>query len=215
MNDLNIGKLVTVIGAGVVFVFSFLPWISVSGYYSRSAWGSGLFPMATWAPILALAVGFLVAADLFGFINLPEKYWEFSFDQVVLIGSVFAFIVTISYLIMDRGGAGIGVGLILCFLGTLGMVGGFVMDKLAIGLNPNATNGNAPFEQPGFPQQAPSPGQPAPGQTPGYPSPGQQHEPPQAGPYPPTQPPAAEGPGTSSPPFQPPTPPQEPDRGSF
>lgn len=220
MNELKIGKLVTLIGAGVVFIFSFLPWMSIGGYASRSAWGSGFFPMASWAPLLALVVGFLVAADMFKFINLPDKYWEFSLDHVVILGSGFAFVVTLSYLIMDKGGASIGVGLILCFLGTLAMVGGFVMDKLGVGLDPNATNGNLPFEQPGFPSPTPPGASPAPGQAAGYPTPGAQPAPPQAmppqaEPYPPAQTPPAQAPPVAPPTPSPAPPPQQPEAGSF
>ncbi len=213
MNDLSLGKLVTLIGAGVVFVFSFLPWVSVSGYTNWNAWGSGFFPMATWAPVLAFVIGFLVAADLFGFISLPEKYWEFTLDHVVLIGSIFAFIVTISYLIMDKSGGSIGAGLILCFLGTLAMVGGFVMDKLGIGLDPNATNGNAPFEQSGSPPQPQG----------DFPPSGQRSDAPASGQFPPAGPPthAHEPPPQAAPAQQPPAqqpPAQQPpqgDPGSF
>lgn len=204
MNDVRLGKLILMIGAAVTFIFSFLPWMSYSGFGSsvnRSAWGSGMFPMATWAPVFAIIVGFLVAVETFKFLKIPEKIWEFTLDQVVLVLSVFAFLVTLSYLITDKGGASIGFGLILCFLGTIAMVGGYFMDKLGIGgsigesLNSTNANQQSGFPPPGTtgfpaPGQAapPAPGQaapPAPGQAPASPPPGAQA--PQSNPSPPQQ----------------------------
>lgn len=190
MNELKIGKLVTLGGAGITFLFSFLPWVSYSGYgasLSRSAWSSGLFPMATWAPICALVVGFLAAVEQFKFLNLPAKIWEFTVAQIIVILSVFSLIITLSYLMLDKGGAGMGFGLILCFLGSVAMLGGFVMDKLNIGTS--ATG--ATFQPPvGFPP---------PDQT-GYAQPQQpQFQPPQ---QPGAQPPAQgmqDFPGTQDP----------------
>ncbi|HET8929361.1 MAG TPA: hypothetical protein VFN21_01765 [Acidimicrobiales bacterium] len=197
MNDVSPGKLTLLIGAAVTFVFSWFPWYSISGFgssFSRNAWQSGTFPMATWAPLLALVVGFVVAAQAFKFLELPEKLWEFTLDQVVLILSIFALLVTLSYLIVDKGGASIGFGLIVCFLGTVAMVAGFFMDRAGVGVNPNAVDANASFQQPGFPP---------PGQQPGAP---------QSGQHPPTQAPPAQAPPAQQPPTQ--QPPQA-DPGSF
>lgn len=136
MSDASPGKLTQIIGAFVVLLFSFLPWFSGSGY-SQNAWGTLLFPMASWAPIFAIVVGFVVAARAFKFANLPEKVWEFTMDQVVLVLSIFTLLITFSYLIVDLPGS-IGVGLYICFLGAIAMVVGFFMDKAGVGVNPNA-----------------------------------------------------------------------------
>ncbi len=219
MNDVSPGKLTVLIGAAVTFIFSFLPWYSVSGFgskFTRSAWGSGLFPMATWAPLFALVVGFVVAAQAFKFLELPEKVWEFALDQIVLILSVFSLLVALSYLIVDKGGASIGFGLILCLLGSIAMVAGFFMDKAGVGVNPNATEGNAGIAAPGFPPPGAQPGAPQPGQYPPTQQPGAPAPPTQA---PPTQAPPAQAPPAQQPPVQTPQPPaQQPpqaDPGSF
>ena len=175
MSDASPGKLTTIIGAFVVLLFSFLPWYSASFGYSVSAWGDGLFPMASWAPIFAIVVGFVVAARTFKFVNLPEKVWEFTMDQVVLVLSIFTLLITLSYLITSHPGS-VGFGLILCLLGAIAMVAGFFMDRAGVGVNPNAgaPGYNAPMgstppggqgfppptAQPQAPQQAPYPEQP-------------------------------------------------------
>lgn len=215
MNDVSPGKLTMLIGAAVTFLFSFFPWFSISGFgsrFSRSAWQSGMFPMATWVPVFALLVGFVVAVQAFKFLELPEKLWEFTLDQVVLVLSIFATLLTVSYLITDKGGASIGFGLILCFLGTIAMVAGFFLDRAGVGVNPNAANG-APFQQPGFPpvdqpNQAPYGAAPAPPTVPGAP----QAPMPQSAPQP--EPPAPQGRQPGAP--QPPAPqPPAADPGSF
>lgn len=172
MSDASPGKLTQIIGAFVVLLFSFLPWYSASFGYSVNAWSKGLLPMATWAPLFAIAVGFIVAARAFKFVNLPEKVWEFTMDQVVLVLSVFSLLITFSYLVASHGGS-IGFGLILCLLGAIAMVAGFFMDKAGVGVNPNASApgynapmGGVPQGQQGFPPagQPQAPQQPFPQQ---------------------------------------------------
>ena len=180
MSDASPGKLTQIIGAFVVLLFSFLPWYSYSSIYgsgsaSTSAWGSGLFPMASWAPIFAIVVGFVVAARTFKFVNLPEKVWEFTTDQLVLVLSVFSLLITLSYLITSHGGS-VGFGLILCLLGAIAMVAGFFMDKAGVGVNPNAgaPGYNAPLsDTPQAPQGFPPAGQPQAPQAPQAPQPPQ------------------------------------------
>ncbi len=218
MNDASPGKLTTLIGAAVVLLFSFFPWFSASGFgsrFTRNAWESGMFPMATWAPILAVVVGFIVAAQAFKFLELPAKVWEFTLDQIVLILSIFSVLITLSYLITDKGGASIGFGLLLAFLGTIAMVAGFFMDRAGVGVNPNA--GQAGAEQPGFPGQQPGAVPPQQAQTPptqqgqpAPPQPGQAPSPQQGQPAPP-QPGQAPPPQNPAPPAQ--EPPQQPGQG--
>lgn len=148
MNDVSPGKLTIIIGAIVTFLFSFLPWATVSGYgsgISANAWGSGMFPMATWAPVLALVVGFIAAAQAFEFVELPAKIWEFTLDQIIFILSAFSLVITLSYLVVDKGGASNGFGLFLSFLGTVAMIAGFFLDRAGVGVHPNS---QAPSDPP-------------------------------------------------------------------
>ncbi len=200
MNDVSPGKLTVLIGAAVTFIFSFLPWYSVSGFgskFSRSAWQSGFFPVATWVPVFALIIGFIAAVQAFKFLELPEKLWEFTLDQIVVVLSIMTVLLTLGYLIMDQGGASIGFGLILCLLGSIAMVAGFFMDRAGVGVNPNATTGGVPGQpgQPGFEQ---------PGQAPGghQAPPAQQPMPPQQA-MPPQQPPTQQPPAPQPPPQDP------------
>ncbi len=223
MNDVSPGKLTTIIGAAVVFVFSFLPWFS-SGLYHVSAWSSGLFPMATWAPVFAVIVGTAVALEAFKVVELPEKILDFTIDQLVLVCSLFTLLVTMSYLIVNKGGASVGFGLVLCLLGAFAMVAGYFMDKAGVGVNPNAGQPgyNAPPGTPQAPAGYPPAGQPQQA-PPGYPPAGQPQAPaPQTPPAaqpqaPPQQPPADAPPTQTQIPGQQPPPQQQPPQqpGAF
>lgn len=206
MNDVSPGKLTLMIGALVTLAFSFLPWFSISVFgtsVSRSAWSSGMLPMATLAPILAFLAGGAVAVETFKLFALPEKIWEFTVDQMVIIFSAFTFLITLCYLVMDKGGADVGVGLILSFIGSAAMIAGYFMDRAGVGVNPNANAGGQNF---GFPPPG-QPNQPPAGQAPPFQQPPTQAPPAQA---PPTQPPPMPQPQPEPPTQAPPTPPTEP-----
>ena len=118
--------------------------------------------MATWAPLFAVLVGAVVALEAFKIVELPEKILDFTIDQLVLVFSLFTLLVTISYLIVNKGGASVGFGLILCLLGAIAMVAGYFMDKAGVGVNPNAGQPgyNAPPGTPQAPAGFPPAGQP-------------------------------------------------------
>lgn len=201
MNDVSPGKLTTIIGAAVVFLFSFLPWVTYSRNfmgagtsYSHSAWSSGLLPMATWAPIFALFAGAIVTIQAFKLADLPEKVLDFTLDQIVLTLSGFTLLVAFSYLIVDKQGGSVGFGLIFCLFGAIAMVAGYFMDQAGVGENPNAG-------QPGY--QAGSGAPPPPSGTAGAPQPPQADPAPQA-PAPQPQAPAPQPPAQPAPAPQPP-----------
>lgn len=206
MNDVSPGKLTIIIGGLLVFLCSFLPWIS-AGSYSVSAWGSGLLPVATWAPIFALAAAALIAIPAFSQVKLPEKVLDFTINQLVLVLIVFSFMIVFGYSVTDKGGASVGVGVVICLLGAIAQLVGFFMDRAGVGTHPgSATSGyNAPLVDPaahqqaqGFPQgQQPAP-QPQAPQAPPMQAPPAQTDFPGQPPVPPTQTeiPGQPGPGS-------------------
>ncbi|MBS1847791.1 MAG: hypothetical protein JST73_05890 [Actinobacteria bacterium] len=158
MDEVSPGKIVVLIGAGVAFAFSFLPWFSATfGGATQNAWQSGLLPMATWVPVSALVVGVIVAAQVFGIFEIPEKIWDFTTDQVVFVLAALALLLSFSYLIADKGGEKVGVGLILCFLGSVAMIAGCFMDRANVGMVPDRTTaGPSPVSTP-TPTPTPTP----------------------------------------------------------
>ena len=208
MNDVSPGKLTIIIGGLVVFLFSFFPWISAGGF-SRSAWSSGMLPVATWAPLCALAATVLIALPAFAGMKLPEKVLDFTIDQLVLILAAFSFLIVFGYAVTDKGGASVGFGVVFGLLGAIAQLVGIYMDRAGVGTHPgSATSGyNAPLIDPAYPQQVqgfPPAAQPqAPQQQPQAPQP-------QAPQQQPASPPPAQAPPAQPDfPGQPPAPPAQ------
>src|SRR5680860_1711449 len=118
-------EIVTMAGGGVALIFSFLPFWSV-GSLSRNAWGSGLFPVATFIALFALVAGVVAALDVFG-VSLPERLLSFTKTQLILVFGCFATLLALAFLIQDRGGASLGFGYYFMLLGSIAVLVGGVM----------------------------------------------------------------------------------------
>lgn len=163
VNDVSPGKLTLIIGGLVAFVCSILPWIgSGIGGPTHNAWGSGMFPVATFSPIFALVAAVLVGLPAFTEVKLPAKVLDFTIDQLVLICVFFSVIITFGYaiLIALTDGASIEVGLMLCLIAVIAMGAGWFMDFHGIGANPHPGVAAPPPTATGF-SQSESPFPPA------------------------------------------------------
>lgn len=127
------GEIVVMAGAGVALIFSFLPFYKVEiGNFTddTSAWGSGLFPLATLIPIFTVVAGVLVALVRFGNVHYPPGgFLGFGWHQLLLALTFFAAIIAVAYLIVDKGTAtSLGFGYWLVLIGAVGsMVGAILM----------------------------------------------------------------------------------------
>src|SRR5690606_26078572 len=110
-----------------------------------NAWGGGdaadfvefpaLFPIATIAVLLGLAAAVLVAVATFTQTNLPDSVAGFTWPQVHLVIAVYAALVTLSFVLLDKtlggetggGDIGVGIGLWFSLLASAGLVVGAVM----------------------------------------------------------------------------------------
>lgn len=124
-------EIVTMAGGGVAFIFSFLPFWTISfrglGSSNTSAWGSGVFPVATLIAVFALIAGVEAALDVFG-VSLPERVLSFTKTQLILVFGFFATVLAAAFLIQDRGGASLGFGYYFMLLGSIAtLVGGIML----------------------------------------------------------------------------------------
>jgi hypothetical protein len=126
------GEIVVMAGAGVALIFSFLPFyeieiLNVSD--STSAWGSGLFPVATLIPIFAVIAGVLVALVRFGNVQYPPGgFLGFTRHTLLVALTFFAAILAVAYLIVDKGpGGGLGFGYWFVLIGAVGSLVGAVL----------------------------------------------------------------------------------------
>jgi hypothetical protein len=131
------GEIVVMAGGAVALIFSFLPFykLDISGLGSKdiSAWGSGLFPVATLIPIFAAIAAVLVALKTFANFNYPPTgILGFSWNSLLLALTFFATILSLAFLITDKGGYDLGFGFFLVFIGGVGsFVGAILMQNEA------------------------------------------------------------------------------------
>jgi hypothetical protein len=117
---------IIILVAGVVMLLClFLPWLELSE--NENAFGTFVFPFGFLACLCGIAMAVVVALKAFAGTNLPEKVWIFTWDQVHLILGVFAAVVTVSYLLVDVGGADKKIGLYLALLASIALIVGAVM----------------------------------------------------------------------------------------
>lgn len=137
------GRITIMAGGGVVLIGSFLPFFTVSaGSLSddRSAWGSGLFPLATYIAVCGLLMGVHAAITSFSGTSLPERVAGFTWNQVHLILGCFAVLLAVGYLLVDKGIADFGIGFWLMLLGAIALLAGAILQtrEPAAGSSPGA-----------------------------------------------------------------------------
>ena len=163
----TVPDIIMMAGGAVCLLFSFFAFYSFASI-DTSAWGSGLFPLATYVALFGLIVGGSVALTKFANVNLPEPILSFSWKQIRLALSIFAGLLMLGFLILDTG-FDKAIGFWLMLLGTIALIVGSVMET--IGFDPQAakaTGGAAPGAAPPSP---PSPPSPPPGSPPPPPPP--------------------------------------------
>jgi hypothetical protein len=127
------GEIVVMAGAGVALLFSFFPFYKVEvGDFSdnTSAWGSGLFPLATLIPIFAVIAGVLVALVRFANVRYPAAgFMGFSWNSLILALTFFSAVVAVAFLLVDRAVAtDLGFGYWFVLIGAVGsLVGAVIM----------------------------------------------------------------------------------------
>lgn len=130
-------QIVTMASGAVMFIFGFLAWWKAStttisgvsfGGTSVSAWGSGLFPLATVVPLFGLIAGGVMAATVWANVRLPEPILDFTWRQIHFVLAFTALVISVGYLLVD--GPSKGIGFWFCFLGSIGLIVGAVMALL-------------------------------------------------------------------------------------
>jgi predicted MFS family arabinose efflux permease len=95
---------ITIMAAGaVMLVFSFLHF---AGHIS--AWGSGLFPIATLLPLYGLVMGLQIALTKYAGVKLPATVLGFTWEQIQLALGIMAGLMALGWLVTDYGNKGIG-----------------------------------------------------------------------------------------------------------
>ena len=114
------GEIVIMVAGALMIVFSFLHFAG-----NTSAWGTGLFPIATLLPVYGLLMALQVALTKFGSVNLPGSVLGFTWDQLLLAVGAMAGLMAIGWLLTDYGNKQIGAWIEI--LGGIALVVGAVM----------------------------------------------------------------------------------------
>ena len=123
------GEIVVMAGGAVALIFSFLPFYTLDlGPVDDdvSAWGEGLFPVATLIVIFAVIAGLLVVLTKFANMTIAG-FLGFGFTQLLLAASFFSAILALAYLLRDNGGADFGFGYFLVLIGSLATLVGSIL----------------------------------------------------------------------------------------
>jgi hypothetical protein len=112
---------ITIMAAGaVMLIASFLDFAG-----KTSAWGSGLFPVATLIALYGVLMAAQIALTKFANVNLPDRVAGFTWEQVHLVLAAFALLMSIGWIISGINSKGIGLWLL--FLASIALVAGAVM----------------------------------------------------------------------------------------
>lgn len=130
MNNLKPSQIITMVSGLVMFLFSFFAWYKF-GSVTRSAWKSGLFPLATFVPLFGLVSAGVMAATAFGNVRLPEPILSFSWRQIHFLLAFTALVIAIGYLLLDSSGLDKGIGFWFNLLGAIGLMVGAVLELLS------------------------------------------------------------------------------------
>lgn len=114
------GEIVIMVAGGLMLVFSFLHFAG-----NTSAWGTGLFPIATLLPVYGLLMAVQIALTKFGSVNLPGSVLGFTWDQLLLVVGAMAGLMAIGWLLTDYGNKQIGAWIEI--LGGIALAVGAVM----------------------------------------------------------------------------------------
>jgi hypothetical protein len=124
------GEIVVMAGGAVALIFSFLPFYSLDlgplGEDDISAWGSGLFPVATFIVFFAVIAALLVVLTKFANMRITG-FLGFGFNQLLLAASFFSAILALGYLIQDNSGYDFGFGYYLVLLGAIATLVGSIL----------------------------------------------------------------------------------------
>ena len=94
-----------------------------------------MFPLATYPAVIAVVIGVLVALTAFAGVKLPERVLSYSWPQIYAAAALFALVIMLGWLILDKGGSSLKYGAVLMLIGTVGLVLGTTMELLGKGAN--------------------------------------------------------------------------------
>lgn len=153
---------------GFLLTLPFAVWVSWPGSSDGfSAWSTDgdLFPIATYIPLICLALALHIGLAKFANVDFPPQVAGFTWTQIHLVLAIFAGLIALGYLLIGTPSEwSWGLGFWMGLLASIGLITGTVMefvDERKVGMPGPYTGGPGPY--PGGPPPGPYPG---PGQPP-------------------------------------------------
>jgi hypothetical protein len=140
---------ITIMAAGALaLIFSFFDFykspstsigrLSVGGG-GVSAWGSGLFPVATLVPLFVVVMAVQVALTRFGHVELPARVVSFTWEQIHLVLGFFATLFAIAWLIKKKSPLDFGIGFWFILIASIAaLVGAILLWRERVGSHPDS-----------------------------------------------------------------------------
>jgi hypothetical protein len=128
-NKVTPGEIVIMAAGAVCLIFSFLPFfkIDIGGFSDDiSAWGEGLFPVATLIVVFTVIAAVLVALTKFANMTITG-FLGFGLVQILIVCGFFAAVLALAYLILDKGEYDFGIGYFLVLIGAIGSLVGAIL----------------------------------------------------------------------------------------
>ena len=119
------GEWVIMAAGAVMLIFAFLPFLDNGQSYN--VFDEGLFPIATIIPLYGVIAGIQVALARFANVEFPPKMLGYTWPHIHTLLGLFALILALAYLLIDKGGADLGVGFYFEFLGAIALLVGGVL----------------------------------------------------------------------------------------
>jgi hypothetical protein len=114
------GEILIMVAGTVTLIASFLDFASKS-----NSWDSFLFPIATLITVYGVLMAAQIAIAKFANVNMRDRVGSFTWEQVHLLLSVFALLMSIGWIVSGIPQKGVGLWLLL--LASIGLVVGAVM----------------------------------------------------------------------------------------
>lgn len=168
-NKPTTAEIIILVAGAAALVFSFLDWLDAPFGGSANAWDDGFFPTYTWVGILGAVMAVVIVLEVFANVSLPDKVVGFTWPQVHLALAAYTVLITISFLIVEKGsGVDMAIGYFISLVASIGLVVGAYM----LGQERPAGMRAAPAAGPGpGPAVPPPPAPPPPAPPPPAPPP--------------------------------------------
>jgi len=121
------GEILILAGAVVTLIFSFLNFYTAPLGGGINAWASRFVPVVTLIVLLTLIMAVQIVVTQLLDVDLGSGIAGFTWPQVHVALGFFATLESVAFLLVGKGGAGIGVGLIFMLIGSAVCLAGAIL----------------------------------------------------------------------------------------